>query len=662
MRVVPQKDSAPLTAKSGNPNMPLYDKQNPSQPLRPTLTAAATAKTGTRPPVTPKLSARPASRQSRAENTTPNNAREDTTTSASTFLTSNSNTGRSSNRKPRFDSASSTPSATPTPSEAPPRLYHDSVHNGHGLGINGLEKDMAKRQTVAFGSDFKHINNTQSPADSKFFFASEVKPEIHTSHPPKAPSSKRASTFFYANGDKIPQEPTVRTGASTLGEERSHAKFFRANGTPDLQLSPSPHFAPSRPSSVISTTSRVTSPRLANPPTSPSQRPGTPQKGAQYASISSARTTPSLPSPGLPRPQIGGRGNSANNVRRTSGDFGRGHRRSTSGGSSMEKLVLSRKISGGYSNDGQNSITITEPSSPVSIPATEDIPEEENNDEDEEDESSSAAEEEDRENKESKEPLKAGDTIEHARRERKVLDLEITNSSLEAINRTLERKMRKQTAELRRYKRLSRSGRFSMATAASSRVASVTLSVDGTQLCALSDMSEENSSAEQEPEDSDDDFDTSEEDDLDDGTLSPGAVAQNDLKHRQKDEKRLQLDLSKHQQLLVDSQKMNQSLKRCLGWTEELINEGKRALDYKVRISDIPLPPRVLAPPYDVDEGDNEGMSEIGASLLREARKAAVAGQHAKMEQLAVPTEMETETETEDDTMDEDSISGEPPR
>ncbi|PQE22958.1 hypothetical protein CJF30_00008562 [Rutstroemia sp. NJR-2017a BBW] len=646
MRVVPQKDSAPLTAKSGNPNMPLYDKQNPSQPLRPTLTAAATAKTGSRPPVTPKLSARPASRQSRSENTTPNNVRDDTTTPASAFLTSNNITSRSSNRKARFESATSTPSATPTPSELPPRLYHDSVQNGAGLGINGLEKDMSKRQTVAFGSDFKHLNTAQNPADSKFFFASEVKPEIHTSHPPKVPSAKRASTFLYANGDKIPKEPTVRSGASTIGEERGHAKFFRANGTPDLQLSPSPHFAPSRPSSVISTASRVTSPRLANHPTSPSQRSGSPQKGTQYATISSARTTPSLPSPGLPRPQIGGRGNSANSVRRTSGDFGRGHRRSTSGGSSMEKLVPTRKISsGGYSN--------------VSTPATEDIPEEQNTDEDEEEESSSA-EEEDEGQKESKEPLKAGDTIERmnelaadARRERKVLDLEITNSSLEAINRTLERKMRKQTAELRRYKRLSRSGRFSMATAASSRVASATLSVDGTELLALSDMSE----------DPDDEFDTSEEDDLEeDGALSPGAVAQNDLKHRQKDEKRLQLDLSKHQQLLVDSQKMNQSLKRCLGWTEELINEGKRALDYKVRISDIPLPPRVLAPPDDGDEGDNEGMSEIGASLLREARKAAVAGQQAKMEQLAVPTETETETETEEDTMDEESISGEPPR
>lgn len=51
----------------------------------------------------------------------------------------------------------------------------------------------------------------------------------------------------------------------------------------------------------------------------------------------------------------------------------------------------------------------------------------------------------------------------NARRERKVLDLEISNSSLLAINRTLEREMRKQTAELRRFRRLSCSGRLSVA-------------------------------------------------------------------------------------------------------------------------------------------------------------------------------------------------------
>jgi hypothetical protein len=207
----------------------------------------------------------------------------------------------------------------------------------------------------------------------------------------------------------------------------------------------------------------------------------------------------------------------------------------------------------------------------------------------------------------------------NARRERKVLDLEITNSSLTAINRTLEREMRKQTAELRRYRRLSRSGRLSIATSTSIRSASGTLSMmDGVEVTPLSDMSEEDS-------EEDSEFDSSESESLDDGSLSPGAMAESDLRHRKKDEKRLQLDLSKHQQLLIDSQKMNQSLKRCLGWTEELITEGRKALEYHVRVSDVELGGRVLAPD-EVEGEDAEGLGDVGAKMLREARLAAANG------------------------------------
>lgn len=223
-------------------------------------------------------------------------------------------------------------------------------------------------------------------------------------------------------------------------------------------------------------------------------------------------------------------------------------------------------------------------------------------------------------------PTKAGHSIEHmnelaanARRERKVLDLEITNSSLAAINRTLEREMRKQTAELRRYRRLSRSGRLSIATSASIRSVSGNLSImEGIEGTQLSDMSEEES-------EEDSEFDSSESESMDDGSLSPNAMAESDLRHRKRDEKRLQLDLSKHQQLLIDSQKMNQSLKRCLGWTEELINEGRKALEYHVRVSDVELGGRVLAPD-EVEGDDAEGLGEIGAKILREARIAAANG------------------------------------
>jgi hypothetical protein len=88
----------------------------------------------------------------------------------------------------------------------------------------------------------------------------------------------------------------------------------------------------------------------------------------------------------------------------------------------------------------------------------------------------------------------------------------------------------------------------------------------------------------------------------DEGTLSPNSLAQHDARHRATDEKRFMLDLAKHQELLIDSQKMNQSLKRCLGWTEELIKEARKALEYQVRVSDVEIGGRVLAP----DELDEE--------------------------------------------------------
>lgn len=133
----------------------------------------------------------------------------------------------------------------------------------------------------------------------------------------------------------------------------------------------------------------------------------------------------------------------------------------------------------------------------------------------------------------------------------------------------------------------------------------------------LSDMSEE---------ETDESIYDSSDESIDDGTLSPGAIAESDLRHRKKDEQRLQLDLSKHQQLLIDSQKLNQSLKRCLGWTESMISEGQKALEYNVRVSDVALGGRVLPPSEIEDEDDNEGMSDIGASLLKRARIAAANG------------------------------------
>lgn len=200
--------------------------------------------------------------------------------------------------------------------------------------------------------------------------------------------------------------------------------------------------------------------------------------------------------------------------------------------------------------------------------------------------------------------------VANARRERKVQDLEITNASLEAINRTLERQLRKQTAELRRYRRLSRSGRISLASAASSRVPSAALTHPPLD---LSDLTEEEATDDEDEElDSIDDSDLSSNDSMAAGNaLSPTEKL---TLRRKRDERRLQLDLTKHQELLIDSQKMNQSLKRCLDWTQVLIKEGQKALEYHVRVSDVEVGGRVLAPP---DEEDDDNVSFVRDATIQ---------------------------------------------
>ena len=218
----------------------------------------------------------------------------------------------------------------------------------------------------------------------------------------------------------------------------------------------------------------------------------------------------------------------------------------------------------------------------------------------------------------------------NARRERKVLDLEISNSSLLAINRTLERSLRKQNAELRRYRRLADSGRISLVSA-------------GRRSRGSGNMGLADSMGDEEDEDDGDDgendfgfpsdlsdTDSSEADDpratlsslsafdtLDPPTPSTGSSPISALDRasfgrrssRPRDSQRLALaHLRLHRALLADSQALNQSLKRCLGRTEALIDEGRRALKYRVRVSEIALGGRVLcAGEEEVEEGGESG-------------------------------------------------------
>ena len=164
-----------------------------------------------------------------------------------------------------------------------------------------------------------------------------------------------------------------------------------------------------------------------------------------------------------------------------------------------------------------------------------------------------------------------------------MLDLEISNSSLLAINRTLEREMRKQNTELRRFRRLSRSGRLSIRT------------VSGQSKSSLGALAEEDSLDDSDaqnllngPDELDlGDSDGSSATDVDvdaDSTLSSDLSSSHGLAQRKRDEKRLMLDLSKHRQLLIDSERMNSSIRRCLAWSEEMIKEGQKALDHQVTV------------------------------------------------------------------------------
>lgn len=192
-----------------------------------------------------------------------------------------------------------------------------------------------------------------------------------------------------------------------------------------------------------------------------------------------------------------------------------------------------------------------------------------------------------------------GDPAADARRERKVLDLEITNSSLLAINRSLEREVRKQKSELRRMRRMTRN---------SNRQSWLSQSSGGAQLSALDEDSEDLD--EDERSDDADGDEGSDGGSLDDEALSPEALAQNDARHQRGDERRLLLDLTKHKELLIDSQKLNQSIQHCLGVTEQLIADGRRALEYQVRVSEVQLGGRVLSPEEVAERAVAEGMTD----------------------------------------------------
>jgi len=185
-------------------------------------------------------------------------------------------------------------------------------------------------------------------------------------------------------------------------------------------------------------------------------------------------------------------------------------------------------------------------------------------------------------------------TVGAARHERKLLDLEISNSSLLAINRSLEREVLKQKAELRRMRRTTR------ATSINNRVSwlSEVSTVDETSF----DMGDSSPPGP-------DSIDQSFAEDADTPTRAYGQARVSSMKL----DSALHLDLAKHKDILIDSQKMNLTIQRCLGMTEQLLKDAGTALEYQPTILNRN---RVLTP--EEQEQARDGDSRSGDYFMRD--------------------------------------------
>lgn len=550
------------------------DKQNNghlAKPFTPTLSAAFHR--SNKSPLTPKLAspspANPVPRRlAHPDHPYSTPSKDDIPAVPPSFLSANV-TPRSGSRNTRRDAAFPSPTNTP-PAPSPQTPYSQPAV---GLGLNAARRTerspargakpeqprslRAKTLTVEAPPAPRSNSFTDMASTSaRFFHASDARSttssELDTSRPRQGQGKMSpASSFVYANGDQERQALVEEAHTANSAAKRRSGGFPRP-------LSARPGASPS--------------PRLKSPPSDDTQSQPSPNPDMSLESILQRHASP--PSTVPDRAQVPSIGRHTKSLSIDSA----GNNTPPPDGLRASPVIVSNNLAEGATPVMSDQIPSLRPrifsnGSSVSTDPYASMP---------------------------LSPGKSegpGEGALNARTERKILDLEISNSSLLAINRTLEREMRKQNAELRRYRRLSRSGRLSMAPS--------TRSFSGTALSTTSEL-EEGVSELSSIRSQDDMSDFSDEDSVaDEGILSPGSLAEHDAKHRAQDEKRFMVDLTRHQELLVDSQKMNQSLKRCLGWTEELIKEGQKALEYNVHVQDVELGGRVLSP---------EELGEVGES------------------------------------------------
>ncbi|KAH0341165.1 hypothetical protein KCU81_g6449, partial [Aureobasidium melanogenum] len=404
-----------------------------------------------------------------------------------------------------------------------------------------------------------------------FFHASDAKPQSQPQPAAPAPRLRKTPSFIYANGKQQALEPKplshrssspVLSNVSAVTDSRSPQFFVQSPNLSDSIQSPT---IASPPLSAVSSASHY-----FTSPNSP------PKNNIHLSYRKGASQIFGLGGPPLPfHPTRPTQRKTSNASLRTS------HLRSTS---------LSSIDTGSPDHVRRQSHpipAITEPvaedsnhTSPTPVPddGADGSPEASNSD------------------VEQSSDVLPVDPYAEARRERKVLDLEISNSSLLAINKSLERELRKQKAELKRFRRLSRAGQFSIPQRRSSDAEADLSTLD--EEVDLPDFDDDDEGARP----SSPFHSVPEDDSSDEGSasssaipLSPGAQAKRDAVQRAEDESRLRLDLSRHRELLMDTQRMNQSLQRCLYWTEGLIKDGRKALDYQVASSEVQLGGRILS-------------------------------------------------------------------
>ncbi|KAL8846029.1 MAG: hypothetical protein Q9221_008860 [Calogaya cf. arnoldii] len=559
------------------------------------------------------------------QNASAGDSKQDANTPVKSFLSSNI-TPRSGSRKTRVESTSSTPRSTPERTLATPRPVSmiegrhwpsGETYKGSTSGTGGaytLRPERARSvvsdlqyttRTSPAGSTQEEESGTASPDNPpKFFHANDAKPRLQTKPQSQSPRLQPKSAGIQHINDANKNDMSALTASPESGGE--HPKFFYADRMPEA-TTPPPRFAngivSARPPLQTIFSSYQT-------PSSPVPRPPSPLKEeilpiSRKSSLSkpSPRRHTRLVSNGssdIKAPDGLVKGQTGPSRRSSINDPSRRKSQPQSPHTASFGFARSRRASLAMSDAGQDfgssipqEFLAAEPP-PSEVPATT-FPEPV------------------RPQSPSK-PTPGQSKLDHlnelaanARRERKVLDLEISNSSLLAINHTLETEMRKQKAELRQFRRLRSSGRFPSSTLrASSRLS----------MASMNDERSPTSSADEDELD-DDRFSnassgTSDDTSFPDSTsLSPTLRNSSIPVAKKRRTRSFKVDLAGQRVLLLDSQRLNQALKRCLGRTDELIADGKKALDYMVDTGDATnLGPRVLGP------DGRDGGYELGRGLL----------------------------------------------